>query len=101
MTSFYGEIPKIQSKHDNYKIANAKNFRDVDHGWAFGQNFFLCPTDGRAEVQNFSLVRPKAEPNCPIVRKSLGSALGSAPEHFFGQIRTSDSRAPETFGALF
>jgi len=38
-------------------------------GWAFGQNFLLCPTDGRAEVQNFSLVRPKAEPS-RIVRLS-------------------------------
>ena len=22
----------------------------ASQGWAFGQNFFLCPTDGRAEV---------------------------------------------------
>ena len=50
-----------------------------------GPKFLACPTESRAE------------PNCPIVRKSLGSA----PEHFFGQIRTSDSRAPETFGALW
>jgi len=57
---------------------------------AFGQIFLLCLTDGRAEVQNYGLVRLKAEPNCSIVRKSLGSALGSAPEHFFGKIRTPD-----------
>ena len=30
MTNFYGEIPKIQSQHDSYKIANAKNLRDMD-----------------------------------------------------------------------
>ena len=41
-----------------------------------GPKSLACPTESRAE------------PNCPIVRKSLGSALGSAPEHFFGQIRT-------------
>ena len=30
LTSFYEEIPKIKSQHDNYKMANAKNFRDLD-----------------------------------------------------------------------
>ena len=74
-----------------------------DQGWAFGQNFFLCPTDGRAEVKNFWLVRPKAEPSriVQLSENRLGSPLGSAPEHFFGQIRTPDSRAPETLGTLF
>ena len=44
-----------------------------------GPNFSACPTESRAE------------PNCPIVRKSLGSALGSRA--FF---RTnSDSRTAE------
>ena len=30
MTSFYGEIPKIQKQHDDLKIVNGKNFRDMD-----------------------------------------------------------------------
>lgn len=30
MTSFYGEIPKIQKQHDDLKVVNGKNFRDMD-----------------------------------------------------------------------
>ena len=53
---------------------------------AFGQIFLLCLTDGRAEVQNYWLVRLKAEPS-RVVQLSENR---SAPEHFFGQIRTPD-----------
>ena len=52
---------------------------------------FSCSVRPTAEPRSKILACPtesRAEPNCPIVRKSLGSALGSAPEHFFGQIRT-------------
>ena len=67
---------------------------------------FSCSVRPTAEPRSKILACPtesRAEPNCPIVRKSLGSA----PEHFFGQIRTvgqpnsRDSRSILSIGFMF
>ena len=65
---------------------------------------FSCSVRPTAEPRSKILACPtesRAEPNCPIVRKSLGSALGSAPEHFFGQIRTVGQPNSRDYRSLF
>ena len=69
-------------------------------GSPFGQIFLLCPTDGRAEVQNFGL--SDREPsraelsNCPKISR-LSAWLSSTFSDKFGQ---SNNRIPKTLGAF-
>ena len=69
-------------------------------GCAFGQNFVICPTDGRAEVKNFIFVRPKAEPKLSDCPKSARLGLRLFSDIFRHDLGQSDSRiseSPRTF----
>lgn len=84
------------------KILRIK-WANKSQGCAFGQNFFGCPTEGRAEKKNQWLARPKAEPSrvARIARSASNARIGSAPSTFSGNLLAEYLTWPSDPGVVF